>query len=37
MLTKSQNIQEIPLMGVHFLFYIIQNKNIDKSLTQIKH
>lgn len=37
MLTKSQNIHEIPLMGVHFLFYIIQNKNIDKSLTQIKH
>lgn len=37
MLTKLQNIQKIPLMGVHYLFYIIQNKNIDKSLTQMKH
>lgn len=31
MLTKSQNIQKIPLMGVHYIFYIIKNKNINKS------
>lgn len=31
MLTNSQNIQKIPLMGVHYIFYIIKNKNINKS------